>query len=123
MNEQFSHAMPNEMAEGLSPCESGRLSNFWMPFTDNRYFKSSPRLFDSAQGMHYYTTDGAKVLDGTAGLWCVNAGHGQELITKAIQAQAAFFSDWLFSAVPTFQLSRSCASRSLDAGTVARGSR
>jgi beta-alanine--pyruvate transaminase len=99
VNEQFSHAMPNDMAEGLSLCESGQLSNFWMPFTDNRYFKSNPRLFDRAQGMHYYTTDGAKVLDGTAGLWCVNAGHGQELITKAIQAQAA-----KLDFAPTFQL-------------------
>lgn len=60
----------------------------WMPFTANRQFKSAPRLFVSAEGMHYTTHDGRKVLDGCAGLWCVNAGHGRKEITEAIYAQA-----------------------------------
>lgn len=75
------------------------LDAFWMPFTDNRAFKSAPRLFTRAQDMHYVTAEGAKVLDGTAGLWCVNAGHGRETITRAIQKQAAELD---FG--PTFQL-------------------
>ena len=65
------------------------LSAFWMPFTANRQFKQTPRMFVSAKDMHYTTNDGRKVLDGTAGLWCVNAGHCRPKITEAIQAQAA----------------------------------
>ncbi|WP_224544861.1 aspartate aminotransferase family protein [Mesorhizobium sp. CA16] len=65
------------------------LSAFWMPFTANRQFKQAPRMFVSAKDMHYTTSDGRKVLDGTAGLWCVNAGHCRPKITEAIQNQAA----------------------------------
>jgi beta-alanine--pyruvate transaminase len=65
------------------------LSAFWMPFTANRQFKQAPRMFVSAKDMHYTTTDGRKVLDGTAGLWCVNAGHCRPKITEAIQQQAS----------------------------------
>jgi len=65
------------------------LSAFWMPFTANRQFKKNPRMFVSADGMYYKTADGRDVLDGTAGLWCVNAGHNRPLITEAIQKQAA----------------------------------
>ena len=65
------------------------LSAFWMPFTANRQFKQSPRMFVAAKDMHYTTSDGRKVLDGTAGLWCVNAGHCRPKITEAIQSQAA----------------------------------
>ena len=62
---------------------------YWMPFTANRQFKKSPRLFVKASGMHYTTDDGRQVLDGVAGLWCVNAGHTRPCIVKAIQDQAA----------------------------------
>ena len=64
------------------------LEAFWMPFTANRQFKAKPRLFAGAKDMHYTTIEGRKVLDGTAGLWCVNAGHGREKITEAVRAQA-----------------------------------
>lgn len=60
-----------------------------MPFTANRQFKKAPRMFVAASGMHYTTSDGRQVLDGTAGLWCCNAGHCRPRITQAIQAQAA----------------------------------
>ena len=65
------------------------LSAFWMPFTNNRQFKKNPRMFVGAKDMHFTTSDGKQVLDGTAGLWCVNAGHCRPLITEAIQKQAA----------------------------------
>ncbi|MCG1038974.1 MULTISPECIES: aspartate aminotransferase family protein [Burkholderiaceae] len=64
------------------------LSNFWMPFTANRQFKAAPRLLTSAKGMYYTSSDGRKVLDGVAGLWCVNAGHAREEIVSAIQQSA-----------------------------------
>ncbi len=60
---------------------------FWMPFTANRQFKANPRLLARAEGMHYFTPEGRPVLDGTAGLWCVNAGHGREQISNAVAAQ------------------------------------
>lgn len=65
------------------------LNAFWMPFTANRQFKKAPRMFVSAKDMHYTTAEGRQVLDGTAGLWCCNAGHCRPKITEAIQRQAA----------------------------------
>jgi len=65
------------------------LSAFWMPFTANRQFKKAPRMFVGARDMHYTTSDGRQVLDGTAGLWCVNAGHCRPKIVEAIAEQAA----------------------------------
>lgn len=65
------------------------LSAFFMPFTANRQFKSAPRLLTSAKDMHYVSDDGRKILDGTSGLWCVNAGHCRPRIVEAIQKQAA----------------------------------
>ena len=63
------------------------LEAFWMPFTANQQFKSNPRMLVSAQDMHYKSQDGRDILDGTAGLWCVNAGHKRKKIVTAIQAQ------------------------------------
>ena len=65
------------------------LRAFWMPFTANRQFKQAPRMFVAAEGMHYTTSDGRQVLDGTAGLWCCNAGHCRPKISAAIAEQAA----------------------------------
>ncbi|MGE0718729.1 MAG: aminotransferase class III-fold pyridoxal phosphate-dependent enzyme, partial [Alphaproteobacteria bacterium] len=61
---------------------------YWLPFTANRKFKADPRLFVAAEGMYYTASDGRRILDGMAGLWCVNAGHGQRKIVDAIKAQA-----------------------------------
>ena len=75
------------------------LDAFWMPFSDNRYFKAQPRMLARAEGMSYFTPEGREMLDGTAGLWCCNAGHGRREITEAIQRQAA-----VLDFAPTFQL-------------------
>ncbi len=75
------------------------LDPFWMPFTANRSFKAHPRLLASARDMHYFTPDGRPILDGTAGLWCVNAGHARKPIVEAIQHQAE-----VLDYAPTFQL-------------------
>ncbi len=64
------------------------LNAFWMPFTANRQFKKAPRMFVAAKDMHYTTSEGRQVLDGTAGLWCCNAGHCRPKITEAIAQQA-----------------------------------
>jgi beta-alanine--pyruvate transaminase len=75
------------------------LDAFWMPYTANRAYKANPRLLARASGVHYYTPEGREVLDGTAGLWCVNAGHGRREIAEAIKRQA---DEMDFA--PTFQM-------------------
>ncbi len=70
-----------------------------MPFTANRQFKAKPRLLQKASGMYYHSDDGRQILDGTAGLWCVNAGHNHPRIVAAIQQQAA-----TMDFAPTFQM-------------------
>jgi beta-alanine--pyruvate transaminase len=65
------------------------LEQLWMPFTANRAFKRAPRMLASASGMYYTSVDGRRILDGTAGLWCVNAGHCREPIVRAVQEAAA----------------------------------
>ena len=75
------------------------LDAYWMPYTANRAFKQAPRLLARAEGMFYYTNDNREILDGTAGLWCVNAGHGRREIVEAIQRQAA-----VLDFAPTFQM-------------------
>ena len=66
-----------------------KMDAFWMPFTANRQFKKAPRLLSKARGMHFWTPEGRQVLDGIAGLWCVNAGHARPKIVRAIAEQAA----------------------------------
>ena len=65
------------------------LAAYWMPFTANRQFKQAPRMLERAEGMYFWTPEGRQVLDGIAGLWCVNAGHARPKIVQAIQEQAA----------------------------------
>ena len=65
------------------------LEPYWMPFTANRAFKKRPRLIVGAKDMHYIASDGRKLIDGAAGLWCTNAGHNREPIVAAIQREAA----------------------------------
>jgi len=65
------------------------LDAYWMPFTANRQFKANPRLITAAEGMYYTTIEGRRILDGSAGLWCVNAGHGRQEITDAVARQLA----------------------------------
>jgi len=89
---------PQDLAEPAAASGSD-LDAFWMPFTANRQFKSAPRMLARAQGMHYWTPEGRRILDGTAGLWCVNAGHCRTPIVEAIQRQAA-----TMDFAPTFQM-------------------
>ncbi len=92
------------MSETATPND---LSAYWMPFTANRSFKKAPRMLGRAKDMHYYTPEGRKLLDGAAGLWCVNAGHSRDHIVKAIQDQAAemdFAPPFNFGHPKAFQL-------------------
>jgi beta-alanine--pyruvate transaminase len=77
------------LSEQPSRLAPAALEAYWMPFTANRQFKSKPRMFVRAEGMYYTTDDGRQILDGFAGMWCCNAGHGRKPIVEAIQRQAA----------------------------------
>ena len=70
-----------------TPLSRSDMEAFWLPFTPNRQFKSKPRLLSRAKGMYYWTPDGRQILDGVAGLWCVNAGHGRTEIAQAVATQ------------------------------------
>ncbi|MCX2698022.1 MULTISPECIES: aspartate aminotransferase family protein [Ochrobactrum] len=88
----------------LNNTNAPSLDNFWMPFTANRQFKAAPRLLASASGMYYTDVDGNQVLDGTAGLWCCNAGHGRKRITEAVERQIS-----TMDFAPTFQMGHNIA--------------
>jgi beta-alanine--pyruvate transaminase len=88
------------------------LESYWLPFTPNRAFKKRPRLFSGAKDMHYFTPDGRKVIDASSGLFCVNAGHGRETITKAIQEAAGrldFAPPFMYATPQVFELSSKLA--------------
>ena len=80
---QDEHVLNAEMSAD-SP---NNLEPFWMPFTPNRKFKKNPKLIVAAKDMHYTSIDGRKILDGSAGLWCVNAGHCRPRIVEAVKKQ------------------------------------
>src|SRR5689334_14422975 len=80
------------------------LAPYWMPFTANRQYKAAPRLIVGAEGMYYTSHDGRQILDGTAGMWCCNAGHGRKPIVAAIQRQAA-----TLDYAPAFQMGHPAA--------------
>ncbi|MEO0385501.1 MAG: aspartate aminotransferase family protein [Pseudomonadota bacterium] len=93
------HSDANHPAAGSTPLSAPNdLEAFWMPYSANRAFKAEPRMITGAKDNHYFTPDGRSILDGTAGLWCCNAGHCRAPVVEAIQAQAASLDF-----APTFQ--------------------
>lgn len=59
------------------------------PFTDHKDLakKGGSRIITRAQGVYIYDSDGNKILDGMAGLWCVNLGYGRQELVDAAAAQ------------------------------------
>ncbi|NQV56967.1 MAG: aspartate aminotransferase family protein [Rhodospirillales bacterium] len=83
-----------------------------MPFTPNRKFKANPRFIVAAEGMYYTASDGRRIIDGTSGLWCVNAGHGRSEIIEAIKTQAAeldYVPSYMMGHPKSFQLAQRLA--------------
>lgn len=85
------------------------LSHFWMPFTANKQFKAAPRLLKRAKGMYFTTVDGQTLLDSSAGLWCVNAGHCRDEIIEAVHQQMM-----QLDFAPTFQMAHPLAFEAAD---------
>lgn len=88
----------SQQVSALSSAASSE--SFWMPFTNNRHFKTKPKMLHRADGMYYYLEDGTEILDGCSGLWCVNAGHNQRKIVDAVKQQVE-----TLDFAPTFNLS------------------
>jgi len=84
------------------------MDSFWMPYTPNKVFFEDPRLITDADGMYYTSSDGRQIMDATAGLWCVNAGHNDPYIVEAVQKQVAkldYTPSFNFSHPDAFELS------------------
>lgn len=88
----------------MNHAKPASMNAFWMPFTNNRDFKTNPRLMVSAEGMYYRDVDGNQVLDGTAGLWCVPCGHAQPKIVSAVREMIG-----QLDFAPTFQMGHPAA--------------
>jgi beta-alanine--pyruvate transaminase len=109
--------MPPQDAPSPSALGQSELAAYWLPFTANRAFKRRPRLIERAEGMHYYSADGRKLLDAMSGLWCCNAGHCREPITEAIRRQAGrldYAPSFQASHAPVFHLAARLAKLAPD---------
>jgi beta-alanine--pyruvate transaminase len=69
------------------PQVTSHLQPYWMPFSPNKEFKNEPRMFARAEGMYFYTPEGKQVIDASAGLFCVAAGHCRREIAEAVYQQ------------------------------------
>ena len=81
----MTHADPT-LSKAPAPLQIS-MDEYWMPFTPNRDFKHDPKMVVRAEGMYLWSDRGEKILDGSAGLFCVNAGHGRREIADAVGAQ------------------------------------
>ena len=86
MNKAIDLAL-TQAAGAIGSTPSNGLEAWWRPFPANRQFKQAPRLLARASGMHYWDVHGRQILDGVAGLWCVNAGHARPRIVEARRQQ------------------------------------
>jgi len=58
------------------------------PFTDHaELHQQGSRVIVRAEGSWLWDSDGNRLLDGMAGLWCVNVGHGRHEIAEAVRRQ------------------------------------
>lgn len=58
------------------------------PFSDYQQLKAQgPRIITRAQGVYLWDSEGHKILDGMAGLWCVALGYGREELVQAATQQ------------------------------------
>jgi adenosylmethionine-8-amino-7-oxononanoate aminotransferase len=81
---------------------------WWQPFTPTAYTSQRGyRTIVSGEGIRVRDSNGRTLIDGTAGLWCVNIGHGRAQMAQAIAAQArklAFYSGFEYRTGPAVEL-------------------
>ena len=63
--------------------------HYMHPFTDHKQLgeKGGSRIITRADGVYIYDSEGNQILDGMAGLWCVNLGYGRTELVDAATAQ------------------------------------
>jgi putrescine aminotransferase len=58
------------------------------PFTDTKSLNDKGvRVITKAEGCYMWTSEGQRVLDGMAGLWCVNIGYGRKELAEVAYKQ------------------------------------
>ena len=84
-------------------------SRFWHPFADMAQVSGHEFVIERGDGATVWDSEGNEYFDGTASLWCVNAGHGRAEIAEAVAAQMAELATYqtfsVFSNRPAMELS------------------
>ena len=85
--------------------------HFLHPFTDPKSIqKEGSRIISRADGIYLWDSKGEKILDGMAGLWCVNVGYGREKLAKVAHEQLSLLpyynSFFKTTTPPTIALSK-----------------
>ncbi len=58
------------------------------PFTDHKTLHNKgTRVITRAEGVYIWDSDGNRILDGMAGLWCVNVGYGRKELAEVAKLQ------------------------------------
>ena len=84
------------------------------PFSDYRQLaEKGPRIITRAEGVHLWDSEGQKILDGMAGLWCIAVGYGREELVEAASKQMRelpFYNTFFQTAhPPVLELSKALA--------------
>ena len=82
--------------------------HLWMHFTRMGDFADAPvQIIERGEGCYLYDNQGKRYLDGLAGLFVVNAGHGRVELAEAAATQAAtlgYFPIWGYAHEPAIRL-------------------
>lgn len=63
-------------------------AHYLHPFSDHKALREKgARMIVRAQGVYIWDSDGNRILDGMAGLWCTNIGYGEKRLADAAQRQ------------------------------------
>jgi adenosylmethionine-8-amino-7-oxononanoate aminotransferase len=91
-----------------------RQDNFYLhPWENIEKLDTNERtIISRSEGIYVYDSDGNRLIDGPAGMWCVNAGHGRREIADAMAKQALempYFSPWSVGTPPSGRLAEKLA--------------
>jgi putrescine---pyruvate transaminase len=79
-------------------------AHYLHPFTDHKSLKvEKSRIVTRGQGVYIWDSEGNKILDGMAGLWCVNVGYGRAELVEAATRQLEtlpFYNSFFKTATP-----------------------
>ena len=91
-----------------------RQDNFYIhPWENIEKLGANERtIISRSEGIYVYDSEGNRLIDGPAGMWCVNAGHGRREIADAMARQALempYFSPWSVGTLPSGALAEKLA--------------